>query len=183
MLFDWQWMSTLLNRHRVVFGFRAYRAMNVLRLADRLQELRGILWGRRPNAAVFAAAVDHLVRRQREDDDEAEKRKLGDYSPTILNAAPVTSLQFPTPRQLPLLMPTRMAHVSLDTGGAGLDEDGNRISLHEILKAPLPAPAQEIGAIEKINAERQFMTRVENIAADVAVETIRGKPLRVVVAC
>ena len=41
MLFDWQWMRSLLKRHRIVFGFRGHGRMNVHRLADRLQELRG----------------------------------------------------------------------------------------------------------------------------------------------
>jgi hypothetical protein len=176
MLFDWQWMRSLLKRQRIVFGFRGHGGMNVHRLADRLQELRGIPWGRPPDAAVFAAAADHLFRRQREEDDETEKRKLGDHSPTFLEAEPVTSLQFPTPRQPPLLMPERVAHVSLDTGGAGLDEDGNRISLHEMLAAPSPALAPEIDPLKQINTGRAFMSRVENIAADVAVEAIRGKP-------
>ena len=88
----------------------------------------------------------------------------------------MTSLQFPTPRQPPLLMPERVARVSLDTGGAGLDEDGNRISLHEMLAAPSPALAPEIDPLKQINTGRAFITRVENIAADVAVEAIRGKP-------
>ena len=73
-------------------------------------------------------------------------------------------------------MPERVAHVSLDTGGAGLDEDGNRISLHEMLAAPSPALAPEIDPLKQINTGRAFMSRVENIAADVAVEAIRGKP-------
>jgi hypothetical protein len=66
MLFDWQWMRSLLKRQRIEFGFRGHGGMNVHRLADRLQELRGMPWGRPPDAAVFAAA-DHLFRRQREE--------------------------------------------------------------------------------------------------------------------
>ena len=88
----------------------------------------------------------------------------------------MTNLQFPTPRQPPLLMPERVAHVSLDTDGAGLDEDGNRLSLHEMLAAPSPTPAPEIDALRQIHAGRAFISWVENIAADVAVEAIRGKP-------
>jgi hypothetical protein len=149
MLFDWQWMRSLLKRHRIVFGFRGYGGMNVRGLADRLQELRGILWGRNPNAAIFAAAADHLFRRQREEDDETEKRKLGDHSPTFLEAEPVTKLQFPTPRRPPSLKPARIAHLSLDTDGAGLDEDGNHLRLHEVVAAP--PPAQKISPLRQIH--------------------------------
>ena len=122
--------------------------------------------------------ADHLFRCQREEDDETEKRKLGDHSPTFLEVEPVTSLQFPTPRQPPSLMPERVAYVSLDTGGAGLDEDGNRMSLLEMLAAPSPAPAPEIDALKLISAERECMRGVglRILRRNCKVEAIRGKP-------
>ena len=76
--FDWQWsVGDLVKRFRVVFGLQAGAGTNARELADRLGGARDVLLNERPGDrlnAYLAAAGDHLHRRQREADDEAEKR-------------------------------------------------------------------------------------------------------------
>jgi hypothetical protein len=181
LVFDWQWTvggwHALYDRFRVVFGMQAHAAMNALGLAYRLQEARSILRGRPDQwlAGVLAAVADHLFRRQREADLEAEKQAIGDYSPTFLDAERVTDVQFPGARQPPKFAPKYLPIISLDDA-VGLDEAGRRLTYHEVIAAPERQKVPEITAIETINNEQQFMSRTENIAADVAIETIRGKP-------
>lgn len=181
LIFDWQWTvggwHALYHRFRVVFGMQTYAAMNAVGLADRLQEARSVLRVRPDQqlTGIFAAIADHLFRRQREADHEAEKQALGDYSPTLLEAERVTDVQFPGARQPPKFAPEYLPIISLDDA-VGLDEDGGALKYHDVIAAPERQSVPEVTAIEAINSERQFMSRVENIAADVAVETIRGKP-------
>ena len=82
LTFDWQ----SITRCRVVFGTQIRAAMDAIGLADRLQELRAWIPGRKDKAASerFRAVADHLARRQQEADAETEKRAIGDHSPTFL---------------------------------------------------------------------------------------------------
>jgi hypothetical protein len=131
--------------------------------------------GRKDKAAAerFRAIADHLARRQREADDEAEKRANGDHSPVFHEAEPLTDVQSVGAKKPPKFAPEYMPVLSMDAV-VGLDEDGHRLTLHDVVAAPAQAP--EIDAIKVIEGERQFMSRVENIAADAAIATIRGKP-------
>src|SRR5436190_24095611 len=156
---------------------QTYAAMNAVGLADRLQEARSVFRVRPDQqlTGILAAIADHLFRRQREADHEAEKQALGDYSPTLLEAERVTDVQFPGARQPPKFAPEYLPIISLDDA-VGLDEDGRRLTYHEVIAAPERQAVPPITAIETINNERQRMSHAENIAADVAVETIRGRP-------
>jgi hypothetical protein len=178
MIFDWQWtFGALVRRFRTVFGFQAHG--DAADLTDRIEELRPILSERRPDPwlkGVFTAALDHLLRRQREADAEAEKRAVGDHSPSFFEAERVADMQFLGARQPPKFAPEYIAMLSFDEVGA-IDDDGSHLSLHETIPASQAQRQHEIGdAIKTIDEGRQFMSRVENIAADVAEETIRGAP-------
>jgi hypothetical protein len=157
LIFDWQWtvggLHELYARFRVVFGMQTHAAMNALGLADRLQEARSILRGRPDQrlAGILAAVADHLFRRQREADLEAEKQAIGDYSPTFLEAERVTDVQFPGARQPPKFAPEYLPIISLDDA-VGLDEDGRRLTYHEVIADPERQKVPEITAIESIKA-------------------------------
>src|SRR5262249_11298696 len=86
-------------------------------------------------------------------------------------------VQFPGARQPPKFVSEYVPIISLDDA-VGLDEDGGRLTYHEVIAAPECQTVPQITAIESINNERQHMSRPENIAADVAVETIRGRPYK-----
>jgi hypothetical protein len=178
MIFDWQWtFGALVERFRTVFGFQAHG--DATGLADRVQELRPILSDRRLDpwlTGVFTAALDHLFRRHRENEAEAEKRAVGDHSPSFFEAERVADVQFPGARQPPKFAPEYVPMLSFDDVGA-IDDDGSRLSLHETIPAPQAQPPHEIDdAIRTIDEGRQFMSRAENVAADIAAETIRGAP-------
>jgi hypothetical protein len=170
---DWQ----SIRRCRVVFGLQIRTAMDAIGLADRLQELRRLIPGRTDGigAAYFRAVADHLFRRQQEADDEAAKRVVGDHSPTFLEAEPVTNVQPVGAKKPPKFLPEYLPVISLDDT-VGFDEDGHRLTLHDVIAAPERTRVPEAEAIEAINQRRQFMSRTEDIAADTAIETIRGKP-------
>jgi hypothetical protein len=58
------------------------------------------------------------------------------------------------------------------------DEHGERIDLEERVASPSglsPEPSID-EAVTRIEGERRFMSPVESIAADVVIETVRGKP-------
>ena len=173
LTFDWQSLT----------GAASYSVMQIrsvvdaIGLANRLQELRAWIPGRKDTTASerFRAIADHLARRQREADDEAEKRVMGDHSPTFLEADPVTDVQTVGAKKPPKFAPEYIPVASLDAP-VGFDEDGNRLTLHDIVAAPAEQQrVPESEAIKTINEERQFLSRPEAIAADVAIETIRGK--------
>ena len=87
----------------------------------------------------------------------------------------MTDVQPVGAKKPPKFLPEYIPVISLDDA-VGLDEDGHRLTLHDIVAAPERTRAPEIDAIKTINEGRQFMSRAENIAADTAIETIRGKP-------
>jgi hypothetical protein len=81
------------------------------------------------------AFIDHLIRRQREADDEAEKRLAGDYSPTFLEAdRNAVDLRFPGARRPPKYLKKRVPLASLDAPMDKTGEDGSAPrSLHEVV--------------------------------------------------
>jgi hypothetical protein len=170
------------KRWRVVFGLATHSDPRAL--ADRINELRDTMLPDQEPSECFggylAGAVDHLERRQREADSEAEKRAAGDYSPTFLEAERLTDVQWNVrAKQPPRFAPKYVPVCSLqDAWSIPGDEKGERIDLSEQVASPVqPSPEPSIvEAITRIEDERQSMSRVENIAADVAIETIRGKP-------
>ena len=136
--FDWQWsVGDLVKRFRVVFGLQAGAGTNARELADRLGGARDALLNQRPTDrlnAYVAAVADHLLRRQREADSEAEKRRAGDHSPTFLEATPVTDVQFVRAKKPPRLDP-EYAPVLRMTDAVGIDDDGHRLTWQEVIAA------------------------------------------------
>ena len=122
----------------------------------------------------FRAIADHLARRQREADGEVEKRAIGDHSPTFLEAEPLTDVHPVGAKKPPKFAPEYIPVASLDAH-AGIDEDGNSLTLHDIVAASEQQWVSGNEAVEAINQGRQSMSRAEDIAADVAIETLRGK--------
>lgn len=56
----------------------------------------------------------------------------------------------------------------------GIDDSGHRMTWQEVIAAETMAMGGDPVAV--IEAARPTMTHVEKIAADVAIETVRGKP-------
>ena len=175
--FDWQWsVGDLVKRFRLVFGLQAGAGTNAGELADRLGGAREVLPNQRPTdrlKAYVAAAADHLHRRQGEADSEAEKRAAGDHSPTFLEAGQVTDVQFPRAKKPPRFDPEYASVLRLENA-VGLDDSGHRLTWQEIIAAETATPTGD--PVKAIEAARPAMTHVEKIAADVAIETVRGKP-------
>ena len=175
--FDWQWsVGDLVKRFRVVFGLQAGGGTNARELADRLGGARDVLLNQRPTDrlnAYVAAVGDHLHRRQREADDEAEKRAAGDHSPTLLEARQVTDVQFTRAKKPPRFDPEYAPVLRLQDA-VGLDDDGHRMTWQEVIGTE--TATMQGDPVAAIEAARPSMTRVEKIAADVAIETVRGKP-------
>jgi hypothetical protein len=167
LIFDWQ----SIDRRRVVFGLQIRSAINALGLANRLQELRAWIPGRKDGVALgrFRAVTDHLARRQREGDDEAAKRAAGDHAPTFLEAEPLTHAQSLGPKQPPKFAPESLPVLSLDEV-IGQDEDGNDLTQHDIIAAPVQRPP-EIDPLKAIEG-----VPLAGVEKDVVVETILGKP-------
>jgi hypothetical protein len=166
------------KRCRVVFGLSTHS--NARALADRINELRGILPDQEPSerfGGVLAAAVDHLERRQREADNEAEKRAAGDHSPTFLEAERLTDVQWNVrakqpPRFAPKYVPTCSLQDAWSVPG---DENGERIDLSERIASPGPSPEPSIvEAITRIEAAKPFLSPRENTAANEAIAVLRG---------
>jgi hypothetical protein len=126
---------------------------------------------------VLAAAADHLERRQREADSEAEKRAAGDFSPTFLEAERLTDVQWNVrAKQPPRFAPKYVPVCSLqDAWSIPGDENGERIDLGERIASPIQSPEPSIDeAIERIKTAKPFLSPRENTAADEALAVLRG---------
>jgi hypothetical protein len=100
---------------------------------------------------------------------------LATIHPPFLEAEPVTNVQPVGAKKPPKFLPEYLSVISLDDT-VGFDEDGHRLTLHDVIAAPERTRVPQAEAIEAINQGRQFMSRTEDIAADTAIETIRGRP-------
>ena len=86
------------------------------------------------------AVVDHLIRRQREADDEAQKRQAGDHSPTFLEAIRnAIDVKFYKGRKPPRFLPQYMPMARLDDAYSHQDgSDGEsdwKTTLHDTIAA------------------------------------------------
>ena len=153
LLFDLQWWEAMLSdlisrvlhpttekRHRLKLGTQLRKSDNAIEAHKRISaDLPHVIRQQPPTPELMGwirALVDHLIRRQREADAEAEKRRVGDHSPTFLeairNAVDVKFYEGRTPpRFLPKWMP--MARLD-DMWSHNQEEEGN--SLHDTVAAP-----------------------------------------------
>jgi hypothetical protein len=106
-------------RHRLAAGVQLGGSDNAPAIHERISTDLPELIKQQPVGETLKgwskAVIDHLIRRQREADDEAEKRQVGDHSPTFLEAEqnPV-DLRFPGARRPPKYLPLRLPLASMD---------------------------------------------------------------------
>ena len=128
------------------------------------------------------AAIDHLVRRQREADDEAEKRQSGDHSPTFLEAERnVVDLKFYKGRQPPRFLPKWQPMARLDDAYSHQDEDSEKATLHDVTYSPdalreaTAAEERKQEALAEVAAIRPTLTNKSEIDMLDALEAqLRG---------
>src|SRR5262249_23416698 len=103
-------IPTLASRHRLAAGVQLGGSDNAPATEQRISENLPEFLRQQPVGEVLKgwtkAFIDHLIRRQREADDEAQKRSAGDHSPTFLEAEqnPI-DLRFPGARRPPKYLP------------------------------------------------------------------------------
>ncbi len=131
---------TLKSRHRVAAGVQLRGSDNAPAVHQRISADLPEVIRQQPVGATLRgwirALFDHLICRQREADDEAQKRLAGDYSPTFLEAVRnAVDIRFPGARRPPKYLPKRTPHASLDAPIDDNGEGGNDApqSLHDIV--------------------------------------------------
>jgi len=137
--------SPIESRHRVVAGVLLLPGDDVMGAYQRISDnIRIPLEDRRPSqklAGWIRAIVDHLVRRQREADQEAANQLRGDYSPVFFDALPRAVVKFCQPKRPFRVLKRNEAVLSLDTP-VGEGEDG-KLTLHDVIAAPEPSSDEE----------------------------------------
>ena len=131
-------------RHRLAAGVQLGGADNAPAIHKRISADIPEVVRQQPIGEILkgwlGAVFDHLIRRQREADDEAEKRLIGDYSPTFLEAEPnAADIRFPGARRPPKYLPKYIPLASLDElidrdDSDGEATDGKR-TLHDVVGA------------------------------------------------
>ena len=175
------WPTTKI-RHRLKLGLQLRKSDNAEGVQKRISEgLSQVLPQQPPSSALMGwirAVVDHLVRRQREADDEAEKRQRGDHSPTFLEAERnVVDLKFYKGRQPPRFLPKWQPMARLDDAYSHQDE-ADKTTLHDITADGSEAKAAEEErqkALADAAAIRPKLTNKSDIdMLDALVERLRG---------
>ena len=136
------WPTTKL-RHRLKLGLQLRKSDNAEPVQQRISEGLSQVTRQQPRSPVLMgwirAVVDHLVRRQREADDEAEKRQRGDHSPTFLEAERnVVDIKFYKGRQPPRFSPKWQPMARLDDAYSHQSEEGDsaKSTLHDVTYSP-----------------------------------------------
>jgi hypothetical protein len=130
------------------------------------------------------AIFDNAIRRQREADDEAQKRAVGDHSPTFLEADQhAVEVRFPGARRPPKYLPTHVPLASLDTPIGETGEGSAPRSLHEIVGEDAKLADVVIGdgvdkqvdtmrwALEEV---RPSLSKNEQLVADEMLRRLEG---------
>jgi hypothetical protein len=150
------------RRHRVFIAVRATARVRAWLLAN-----LPILWttGREQGPVLrgyIEAVVDHLKRRGREADQEAENN---DHAPVFLEAerTPV-DIRFPRHRSPPRYLPKRHPIMSLDAP-VGEDESGRQLTGHDVITPPLN-PEIDRGERLRERIETADLTPAERRLAD-----------------
>jgi hypothetical protein len=126
------------SRHRVKAGVQLRGSDNAPAISQRISPDLTEVVRQQPVGEILngwiRAIFDHDIRRQREADDEAQKRAIGDHSPTFLEAEQHNvDVRFPGARRPPKYLPKRQPIASLDAPMRG-NEDGDAPgSLHDIV--------------------------------------------------
>ena len=132
LLFDLQWWEALLSdlisrvlhpttekRHRLKLGTQLRKSENAIEAHKRISaDLPHIIRQQPPTLELMGwirALIDQLIRRQREADAEAEKRQIGDHSPSFLKAIRnAIDVKFYKGRRPPQFLPKWMPMARLD---------------------------------------------------------------------
>ena len=152
LLFDLQWWEARLSdliravawpttekRHRLKLGTQLRKSDNAIEAHKRISaDLPHVIRQQPPTPELMGwirALVDHLIRRQREADAEAEKRRVGDHSPTFLEAIRnAVDVKFYKGRKPPRFLPKWMPMARLDDMWSHNQEEGD--SLHDTVASP-----------------------------------------------
>ena len=183
LLFDLQWWEALLSdlisrvlhpttekRHRLKLGTQLRKSDNAIEAHKRISaDLPHVIRQQPPTPELMGwirALVDHLIRRQREADAEAEKRRAGDHSPTFLEATRnAVDVKFYKGRKPPRFLPKWMPMARLDDMWShNQEEEGD--SLHDTVASPDVSSTYEKelqAALEAVKAIRPTRTNPSDL--------------------
>jgi hypothetical protein len=183
---DFQWLES--GRHRrVQLGVRLSQVDegHARGVSDRVgPDIKAVLdHPARPDPILrgyLRAAFDHNERRQREADQEAENRKLGDHGPVFLEAKDSDpDIKFHKGRRPYKYRPTHMPMARLDDAYG--HDDAWRGSLHDVIAAGAPrsdAERQEALILDAAGAIRPFRSKREIPVLDWMVGQLTGTDTR-----
>jgi DNA-directed RNA polymerase specialized sigma subunit len=170
--------------HRLKLGLQLGQSDNARAAHGRIsRDLPHVVKQHPPSSSLIGwikAVIDHLVRRQREADDEAQKRLAGDHSPTFLEAARNwIDVKFYKGRRSPRFLPKFMPMARLDDAYSHHDDDGEwKRSLHDTIAAGRDAmelEQQKQAALEEAAAIRPKLKNRSDIdMLDSLVARLRG---------
>jgi hypothetical protein len=178
-------LPTTKLRHRLKLGTQLRESDNARAIHERIsRDLPEVVKRQPPSPMLMGwirAVVDHVIRAQREADDEAQKRARGDHSPTFLEAVrSAIDVKFYKGRKPPRFLPKWMPMARLDDAynhqdGSDGTSDGKR-TLHDTIAANQDAAEQEKqAALEAAAAVRPKLTDKNDIAMlDRLVARLRG---------
>jgi hypothetical protein len=172
LVFDLQWWEALLSdlisralhpttekRHRLKLGLQLRKSDNAIEAHKRISaDLPQVVKQQPPDPEIMGwilAVVDHAIRRQREADDEAQKRRNGDHSPTFLDTIRnAVDLKFYKGRRPPRFLPKWMPMARLDDmwGCQQNSDTEEEINPHEVIAAPDASNAYEKELREALEA-------------------------------
>jgi hypothetical protein len=198
LVFDLQWWETLVSdivnyippvwstlRHRLKLGLQLRQSDNVAAVQERISADLPQVVRQQPRGPILLgwirAVIDHLIRRQREADNEAEKRLAGDYSPTFLEAARnAADVKFYKGRSPPRYQPKYMPMARLDDAYRHQGSDGEnwKTTLHDTIADGRDHMSHE-QEVQKVlayaEAKRPTLTNPTDIAVlDGVVAQLKG---------
>jgi hypothetical protein len=152
--------------HRLKLGLQLGQGDNARAAHERISaDLPQVVKQQPPTSTLIGwikAAIDHLVRRQREADDEAQKRLVGDHSPTFFEAARNwIDVKFYKGRKPPRFLPQYMPMARLDDAYSNDDGEGKR-SYHDTIAAERAAKGLDEEMKEVLGMAAAIRPRLTN---------------------
>jgi hypothetical protein len=179
LLFDLQWWEARLSdvvravawpttekRHRLKLGTQLRKSDNAIEAHKRISaDLPQVLKQQPPGPELVGwilAVIDHEIRRQREADDEAQKRLVGDHSPTFLEAVRnAVDAKFYKGRKPPRFLRKWMPMARLDDMWTHNQQEDEH-SLHDTVASPDASSAYEKELQAALEAFREIRPTLIN---------------------